>query len=546
MNKIILTVLTVVFLSLPFQAQEHQAAAAEKSIELLPGMGNLHHPIAAGNPGAQQFFDQGLTLLYAFNHEDAARSFRRAAELDPKSPMPWWGVAMAVGPNYNMDVDPEREKVAYDAIQKALALAQSAPDNERAYVHALAARYSNELRPDYHKLAVAYRDAMRKLADRYPDDPDAVTLYAESMMDLRPWHLWSNDGKPAEDTEEIISRLNSVLISYPNHVGANHFYIHALEPSPHPERALPSAGRLATMVPSAGHLVHMPSHIYDRTGDFALAVAANQAAVQADHAYIERSGTQGSMYDMMYFTHNMHFLATECGMEGNSVCAIDTSNKMAEHVAPGVKQMPMLEDFLTWQPFMLARFARWDEILKQPMPQATQTINAAAWHYARGLAYASKRDRKNLIAERDSLTAIVDKVPADVPFGLNLAKPVLSIAVEILDGKLAALDGNMAVAEQHYRKAIVLQDQLNYDEPADWYYPVRETLGATLLLNGDASAAEVVFRDDLTRNPRNGRSLYGLWKSLEAQKRASEATWVQGQFIQAWAHADVQPNLQYF
>lgn len=252
------------------------------------------------------------------------------------------------------------------------------------------------------------------------------------------------------------------------------------------------------------------------------------------------------MYGMMYFTHNLQFLATSCSMEGKSACAIDTSNQIAEHVRPGVSEMPMLEGFLTWQPFMLARFARWDEILKRPMPDATQAVNTAAWHYARGLAYASQRDRKNMNVERDGLTKIVTRLPSQTPFGLNLAKPVLSIAIEILDGKLAAMDGNMAVATEHYRKAIALQDQLNYDEPADWYYPVRETLGATLLLNGDAGAAEAVFREDLVQNPRNGRSLYGLSKSLEAQKNPTEAAWVKRQFDEAWAHADVQPNLQQF
>lgn len=543
MGKTFLTAITILLAGVALLAQEHQASSADKPIELLPGMGNLHHPIATSNPQAQRFFDQGLTLVYAFNHEDAARSFRRAAELDPKSPMPWWGVAMAVGPNYNSNVDPQREKIAYDAMQKALTLSQNAPANERAYCVALSARFSNDSKADYHKLAVAYSDAMRKLADGYPDDPDAVTLYAESLMDLRPWQLWTNTGKPAPGTEEIVARLETVLRAYPNHVGANHFYIHAQEASPHPERALPSADRLGTMVPSAGHLVHMPSHIYARTGDYDLAAAANVAAVKADRAYIERTGTQGSIYDMMYFSHNLHFLATACSMEGNAACAIGNANQLAEHVMPGVKQMPMLEDFLSWQPFMLARFGQWDAIMKQPMPDASQPVNSAAWHYARGLAYANKRDAQSLAAETKAVSDIVDKLPADRPYGLNSAKPVLTIAVEVLDGKLAAVNGDSSAAIGHYGNAIALQDQLNYDEPADWYYPVRETLGAALLSNGDASAAEAVFREDLVRNPRNGRSLYGLWKALEAQQRVSEAAWAKLQFDQAWTHADVQPNL---
>ncbi len=543
MKQIVFAVLAILVIGPGILAQEHPAAAPDKPTELMAGMGDLHHPIATTDPQAQRFFDQGLTLIYAFNHEDAARSFRRAAELDPKSPMPWWGVALAVGPNYNQDVDPEREKVAYDAIQTALQLANNAPEDEKAYCDALATRFSNVPKPDYHQLAVEYSKAMRKLADRYPDDPDAVTLYAESLMDLRPWQLWSNDGKPAPDTEEILARLETVLRSYPNHVGANHFYIHAQEASPYPERALPSADRLGAMVPAAGHLVHMPSHIYSRTGDYAQAAAANVAAIEADSAYVERTGTQGSIYDMMYFTHNIHFLASACGMEGNSACALENAGRMVQHVTPGLKQMPMLEDFLAYQPFMLARFAKWDAILSGPLPDAKQRNNSAAWHYARGLAYARKGDAGNLAVERKALADIVDNLPEKAHYGLNAAKPVMTIAVEILDAKTATLNGDKAAAMAHYRKAVALQDQLNYDEPADWYYPVRETLGAAMLLNGDPDGAELVFREDLARNPRNGRSLYGLWKALEQQKRASEAAWAKSQFEQAWAHADVELNL---
>jgi len=527
-------------------AQDHHAPAPEKPITLLPGMGNLHHPISTTNPEAQRFFDQGLTLIYAFNHEGATRSFRQAAELDPNSPMPWWGIALALGPNYNLDVDPEREKAAYDAVQKARALAAHAPANERAYVDALAQRYTNNPKADYHQLTLAYRDAMRQLAQQFPDDPDAVTLYAESMMVVRPWQLWTLDGRPAEDTEAIVTQLETVLRAYPDHVGANHYYIHAVEASPHPERALPSAERLTTLVPAAGHLVHMPSHIYQRTGDFDKAAAANVAAIRADRAYVERTGTQGSMYDMMYFTHNLHFLTMACSMQGNSKCAIETVAEMAKHVAPGVKEMSILEWFLAWQPFTLARFQRWNEILSLPAPDGSLTMDPGAWHYARGLAFLAKGDKQQAQAERVALGAIVDKTPEDAPYGLNHAKPVLTIAAEVLDGKISAANGDRAGAAEYYRKAIGLQDQLNYDEPQDWYYPVCETLGALLLNGGDAGGAEAVFRADLERNPRNGRSLYGLSKALQAQKKTVESEWVETQFQVAWAQADVQPNLAEF
>jgi Flp pilus assembly protein TadD len=524
-------------------AQDHHASAADKPIALLPGMGNLHHPISTTNPEAQRYFDQGLTLVYGFNHEDAIRSFRRAAELDPKAPMPWWGIALALGPNYNVDVDPDREKAAYDAIQKAQSLATNAPANEHAYIVTLAARYTNDPKPDYHQLTLAYRDAMKKLAQQYPDDPDAGTMYAESMMVVRPWQLWTLDGKPAEGTEAIVVQLETVLRAYPNHVGANHYYIHAVEASPNPERAFPSAERLQTLVPDAGHLVHMPSHIYQRTGDFDKAAAANVAAIKADRGYVERTNTQGSMYDMMYFTHNLHFLVMACSMQGNSKCAIDTANDMAKHVAPGVKEMNMLEWFLAWQPFTLVRFHQWNEILALPAPDPSLTMDSAAYHYARGMAFLAKGDKQQAQAERKAVAAIIDKTPEEAPYGLNHAKPVLLVAAAVLDGKIAAANGDKTAAADFYRKAIAQQDQLNYDEPQDWYYPVRETLGAALFNDGDAAGAEAVFRADLERNPRNGRSLYGLSKALEAQKKATEAAWVQSQFKVAWAQADVQPNL---
>jgi len=537
------TAFTVLVLLTGLFAREHHESSANQPIQLLPGMGNLHHPIATTNPEAQKYFDQGLTLVYGFNHGDAIRSFQRAAEFDPKSPMPWWGMALALGPNYNLDVDPAAEKAAYDAIQKAAGLSANAPVVEQDYVKALATRYTDDPKPNYHQLTLDYRDAMRALAAKYPDDPDAVTLAAESMMMLRPWQLWTLDGQPAEDTLEIVAQLETVLRAYPNHVGANHYYIHAVEASPYSERALPSAQRLQTLVPDAGHLVHMPAHIYQRTGDFQQAANANVAAIKADRAYVERTGTQGSLYHMMYYTHNLHFLTMACAMQGNSKCAIDVSREMVLHVAPGVKEMPMLESFLSWLPFMLARFHQWDEILRMREPDPSLAIESAAWHYARGLAYLAKDQPQRAAAQSQALAAIIAKTPEDAPYGLNHAKTVMQVAAAVLDGRMAAAAGNTQLALAEYRKAVGLQDQLRYDEPQDWYYPARETLGAALLASGDAVAAERIFREDLAQNPRNGRSLYGLSKSLEAQKKTTEAAWVQTQFEAAWVQADVQPNL---
>ena len=521
-------------------AQDHPAEPAAPPAVLIPGIaGRLHHAIWTSNSEAQKFFDQGLTLVYAFNHEEAIRSFKRAAELDSKAPMPWWGQAVALGPNYNVDVDPEREKAAYDAIQKALALAVSAPASELEYCQALAQRYSNASKPDYHELALAYRKAMHQLAADHPDDPDALTLYAESIMDLNPWRLWSNEGSPAEGTEEIVNTLEKVLRAYPNHVGANHFYIHALEASPHPERALPSAARLGSMVPAAGHLVHMPAHIYIRTGDFEAAAKANVAAAAADRDLIQRTRAEGTIYDMMYYSHNLHFLAAACSMQGNYACAHDAAEKLAAHVAPEVKQMGMLEWFMTWQPFVLARFNRWDEILAAPAPDASMLMTTGTWRYARCLAFIAKDQQGPAQTERRSLGEVIGKTPTDAAYGYNSARAVLELAAAILDGKLAAAQGDLAGAIGFYTKAVGAQDQLSYDEPPDWFYPVRETLGAALLARGAAAEAERVFREDLARNPGNGRSLFGLRAALQAQNKTADAAWVESEFATAWQQADV-------
>ena len=375
--------------ALPFVLAVSAGAAqnpiASQPVKLWPGLGNLHHPITTTNPQAQSYFDQGVTLVYAFNHDEAVRSFQRAAELDPQAPMPWWGVALAVGPNYNLDVDPEREKAAFDAILKAETLAAHGSENERAYVDALARRYSGDPKADLKKLAADYRNAMREVARNYPDDLDAATLYAESMMDLHPWQLWTLDGKPGEDTEEIVAVLQAVLRRDPQHVGANHYYAHALEASPHPEEALPSAHRLETLVPAAGHLVHMPAHIYERTGYYAEAAKSNQVAAAADEAYIRNSSNGGGMYSMMYYSHNLHFLALAASMQGRWADAKAAADRLVANVSPGVKQMPMLEWFLPFPTYVMVRFGRWDDITKLPAPGSSLPIANAVWHYrARG------------------------------------------------------------------------------------------------------------------------------------------------------------------
>jgi tetratricopeptide (TPR) repeat protein len=544
LHATLLSLLSIGLLPGLAMAQEHHARPAAGRAILLPGMGHLHHPISTKVPMAQRFFDQGLTLDYAFNHDEAVRSFKRAAELDPKSPMPWWGIALAVGPNYNIDVDAAREKEAYGAIQKARALAAGAPQNERDYVEALAARYSNNPKANFHTLAVNYRNAMHALAARYPDDPDAGTLYAESMMDLHPWQLWTAEGQPTQDTEEILRTLRGVLRRFPDHVGANHFYIHALEASHHPEQALINAERMKTLVPGAGHLVHMPAHIYERTGFYAESVKANQAAVAADRAYLQLTGDKTGVYPMMYYSHNFHFLAEAASMEGNYAIVKSAVDQLTANVTPGVKAMPMLEWFLPMREFMLTRFNRWNEVAKLPAPDPAFTLTTAFWHYARAVAFTAQGDMTQAGPERQALADAIAKQPADAMFGYTSARTVLGLALDIVDARLAAAQGDRKGSIDHWRHAVATQDGMPYDEPPDWYYPVRESLGAALVSDGRYAEAEKVFRQDLAQNPRNPRSLFGLQEALKGEHQDSDAAWVHDEFEQAWKNADTKLSLK--
>lgn len=535
-----LAVMAFVFLASLVRAQTKPAPPALS-------LGHLHHPIVTSSREAQRLFDEGLTFVYAFNHEEARRRFEHAAALDPKSPMPLWGVALAVGPNYNLDVDPAREKQASDAIKKAQGLAGAAPENERAYVEALARRYSDDPKADLKKLAGDYADAMRDLARRYPDDPDAGTLFAESLMDLNPWKLWSNDGKPGVHTEEIVAELERVLRFAPDHVGANHFYVHALEASPHPERALPSAKRLETLVPAAGHLVHMPAHIYQRTGDYDASVRANERAIAADRVYFG-GPVPATTYGAMYFSHNVHFLVFAAMMEGRSAEATDAAAQLDSAVRPALKEMPMVEAFLIWPTFVLMRFNRWDDIQKLPAPDAELAWSGTIWHFARGTAFAATHQLEKARAERAAMEQLRPKIPAGPAFGMlyNDAGVLLDLAFDSLDARIALAAGDHAAAIASWRKAVAIQDAMSYDEPPEWFYPVRESLGAALLQDGQAAEAEAVFREDLAQNPRNPRSLFGLWHALTAQQKTDDAAWVHGQFLAAWKHADVSLHLADF
>jgi len=531
-------------LPLTLIAQHDHATAPSRQAVLMPGLGDVHHPVSTKNPEAQKFFDQGLALIYGFNHDEALLSFRRAAELDPSCSMAYWGIALAVGPNYN-DPEPDlnREKTAWKAVQHGLSLAADGPPEELAYLKALATRYSDDPKPDLKLLATFYKQAMGELTKSYPDDLDAATLYAESAMDLRPWQLWSADGKPAEGTEEIVATLQSVLKRNPNHTGANHFLIHAVEASPHPEQAESSAGRLAKLAPEAGHLVHMPAHIYIRTGDYAGAVRANQEAAEVDRQYIAKFNVTG-MYPAMYYNHNLHFLAVAAAMEGRFAEASKTAAQVTANIAPLVKDMPMAEFLLPTQMLILVKFHRWDDVLKLPEPDAAAPTTQALWHFSRGMAYAAMSKPYEADYERRALSHATEGIPEDAMFSFNRSRDLLNLAAHMLEGHISLARVAIPAAVEHFRQAAAIEDGLRYDEPPDWYIPVRESLGRALMTSSNYPEAEKAFREDLLRHPRSGRALFGLWQCLKAQGKKSEARQAEAEFKAAWKNADVKLTVQ--
>ena len=530
-----LVVSLVLFCAVSVFAQHHNMSSA-KPVTLVTGLGNLHHPVSTKNAQAQQFFDQGLRFIYAFNHDEAARSFQKAGELDPKLAMAFWGIAEAVGPNYNDPASDDRFKQAHEAAQKAVDLSATASPSEMIYIAAMAVRFPADPKADRRQAAEQYRDGMRTLVKTYPDDLDAATLFAESGMNLHPWGLWHQDGTPQEGTEEIVSTLESVMKRDPNHLGAIHYYIHAVEASNSPERALAGANRLAAMAPAAGHIVHMPAHVYIRTGDYAAAVKNNEDAAVVDRAYIKASGNQG-IYSLMYYSHNLHFIAMCSAMDGNYAAAIKAADMLAAHVGPAVKAMPPLEGFMTIPMAVNVRFHKWDAILASKAPDPEMKTATVFWHFARGMAFAGKGKTSDAEGEYKIVSEAERETPEDVIFAMpinNKAKDIMKIAENVLGAQIALAKKDNPGAASQLRDAVAIQDTLKYGEPPDWFFPVRESLGGVLLMSGDNKGAEQVFREDLEKNPRNPRSLFGLHQSLKAQDREYDAGFIEKQFRNAW------------
>jgi tetratricopeptide (TPR) repeat protein len=523
-------------------AQDHSGHGQSQPATLMTGVGTLHHPVSTTNAEAQEFFDQGMRLIYDFNHDEAARSFQRAAELDPKLAIAYWGIAEAVGPNYNDPASEERFKQAHDAIQKAVDLSANASPAEQAYIQAMAKRFPADPKADLKKAAENYHDAMREVAKKYPDDLDAATLFAESGMNLHPWGLWHVDGTPEAGTEEIVVTLESVIRRDPNHLGAIHYYIHATEASPNPQRALAYADKLAAMAPNAGHIVHMPAHVYIRTGDYEAAVKTNEEAAAVDRAYIKATGAQG-IYPMMYYSHNLHFIAMCASMNGNYAEAKKNADLLVANVSPHLKEMPPLEGFMTIAMAVDVRFHQWNAILAMPWPDPDLKITTGFWHFARGMALAGTGKLNEAEAEYKIVAEAEQNTPPDVVFAApinNKAKDILKISEDVLGAKIATARKDYAQAILLLTAAVAIQDTLKYGEPPDWFFPVRESLGAVLLINGDGAAAEKVFRADLERNPRNPRSLFGLQQALKAQNRNYDAGFVEAQFRDSWKGGEVK------
>jgi tetratricopeptide (TPR) repeat protein len=520
---------------------EHGQAAVDAPPVLYTNLGNYSYRITTASPEAQRWFDQGLRLVYGFNHQEAQRAFVEATRIDPKCAMCYWGIALTEGGNYNHPTDAEREKKALAAVQQAQQLAAGAKPVERALIQAAARRHSADPGAQRAVLDRAYADAMREVAGQFPDDLEASTFFADAMMNLRPWNLWEPDGKPYPGTEELVKALERVLAKNPNHPGALHLYIHAVEASREPGRAEAAADRLLKQMPGAGHLVHMPSHIYWRVGRYADAVTVNTAAVKADQAYF-KTAQPSMIYRGLYYPHNIDFIWQSASMQGRSAETISAAREFAANApAEMIKEMPDMETAPVAPIVALARFGRWDEVLAYPAPPPEWSYTRGVWHYARGLAFNGKGQAGEAATELKELEGILQAVPPErtVAFFFR-AKNVLQLASNVLAGEMAAKTGDTATAERLLRAAVAEQDTHWFTEPPPWYFPVRQSLGAVLLQSGRPADAEAVYREDLRRNPGNGWSLFGLAQSLRAQGKTAEAARAEDAFRKAWSRADVQ------
>jgi tetratricopeptide (TPR) repeat protein len=526
--------------------QDHDHPPGQPTTEaadppIYDNLGTLHRDITTPSQEAQQYFDQGLRLTYAFNHDEAIKSFQQALKRDSTCAMCYWGIAYALGPNINVPMDTAAIRPAYQAVQQALKYSDQATPNERAYIEALSQRYAPTPATGRAALDSAWAKAIGVVSYAYPRDDDAATLYAEALMDLRPWNYWTNGGRAkAPSTYEQLRVLERVVRRNPNHPGACHFYIHAIEASNQAAKALPCAQRLGSLMPGAGHLVHMPTHIYIRLGQWDLAAEANAHALHADEQFISERHPTG-VYPMGYYPHNFHVMWYALMMLGRSEAAIQAAREIGAKVPPDViRQIPPFEYYSPTLLYTLARFSRWEEILQQPAPPKDLRFTTGIWHYVRSLAYTAKGQLDSARSEQEQLIGIANATPEQQMMNLNSAKDLLAVAQAHLAGEIAARQGQTDEAVSQFNVAIQSEDELTYDEPPAWYMPLRQRLGAILLAANRPVRAEKVFRTDLIRRPENGWSLSGLAQSLKAQRKLREAGRIEERLEKAWSKSDVK------
>ena len=524
----------------------NQADQDGQAAPRLLNLGSHTFPVSTRNKLAQQYINQGMNLSIAFNHPEAGRAFREAARLDPTLAMAYWGQALVLGPNINAMMEPKNEAPALEFVQKAASLMAKAPLRERALISALEKRYTGK--PGQRKTNDrAYADAMREVHTRFPDDLDIAMLYVESMMDLNSWGYWMRDGYPLDGTAEIVALTESVLRRNPRHPAAAHFYIHLVEPTKTPERAEKAADTLLTLMPAAGHMVHMPSHIYQRVGRYADAIKSNQLAMAADEDYLSHRHAQG-MYPIMYTPHNIHFLWFSATVDGQSRLAIESARKVAGTIDDAtLEAVPGAAVFRVVPYWAYARFGKWNEILQEPAPPSTNAFLKGGWHYVRGLAFAGTRQLQQAEQELAALRQIMKDGSLDWPLmSLNTARDVLGIGPEVLAGEIATARGQFDSAIAHLEQAMRLEDALAYTEPSEWQSPPRLALGAILMEARRPAEAETVYWEDLQRNRNNGWALFGLLQALRAQKKDEQATLIEARFKKAWARADLELNASRF
>ena len=524
-----------------FSLAEAAPADQTDAPTLFDNLGSLHHPITTTSEQAQRFFDQGLRLVYAFNHEEAIRSFEAAADLDSQAAMPYWGIALALGPNINSEMEKKDERRAIEMVQKARRLAGHITPVEQAYIEALVTRYVGRKGVKRKGLDEAYAKAMRSVAQRFPEDGDAATLFAEALMDLRPWDFWKPDGQPQPGTEEIVTTLEAVIVKNPDHPGACHYYLHAVEASLQPERALPCADRLPGLMPGAGHLVHMPAHIYMRVGKYHEAVEGNQQAAHVDEQYFASQHPTGEYADG-YYRHNLHFLWASLAMEGRNAEAMKAARDVAATITLEEASKDRSKEFYLPTPiFSMIRFGRWEELLKEPVPLKGLRLMDGMWRLGRGLALVATGRLPGAEGEHVVLAGLTKQIRRDRTTEEKTQRALLKIAERILSGEIAARRQRYDDAIRLFEEAIKMEEALPYSEPPLWPLSVRHHLGAVLLLADRPSEAEAVYHADLLRHPDNGWALTGLIQSLQAQQKDDQAAVAEERFKKAWAHADFIP-----